>query len=152
MIARKIWEGQTAKELGLADSNYASRKETLDRFLAVNGPPVEFEKEYAAWLAEDHSGNVLFDPNDSGARTCCTQQEVQDAEPPAVSTMFADLAKSLAAIAKSGVKMVDEAEHARRYLLCKDCQWFKAYRCMKCGCYMKLKSKFAAMSCPINLW
>ena len=61
-------------------------------------------------------------------------------------------AESVEIVTKSGFKFVDSKEHHRRYDICVGCSKLKKSRCLICGCFMKLKSKFHAMHCPLGLW
>lgn len=59
--------------------------------------------------------------------------------------------------AKSGFKLADEAELARRKSICKTCNfWYPTARmglgkCLKCGC-SSAKLKLASEKCPIGKW
>ena len=59
--------------------------------------------------------------------------------------------------AKSGFKLADEAELARRTQICNKCKfWYPAARmglgkCLKCGCSLA-KLKLASEECPIGKW
>ena len=59
--------------------------------------------------------------------------------------------------AKSGFKLADEAELARRKSICNKCNfWYPTARmglgkCLKCGC-SSAKLKLASESCPIGRW
>ena len=41
-----------------------------------------------------------------------------------------------------------------RLAICSSCEFLKKKRmqCMKCGCYMKLKSTLKQASCPVGKW
>ena len=40
-----------------------------------------------------------------------------------------------------------------RWSICKGCEFLtESNRCLKCGCFMKIKHKFAHASCPIGKW
>jgi hypothetical protein len=41
-----------------------------------------------------------------------------------------------------------------RYEICKECPHFLAItkQCVKCGCFMHLKTKLAHAECPVNKW
>ena len=72
---------------------------------------------------------------------------------PSRSQMASNFAKNVAAITRSGVSLCSEEEHDKRFSLCKSCEYLsEKERCMKCGCFMKIKTKFAAMKCPIGKW
>ena len=48
---------------------------------------------------------------------------------------------------------VDEKTKDERWDHCKGCTFLtKRDRCVKCGCFMKLKVKFKGASCPIGIW
>ncbi len=51
-------------------------------------------------------------------------------------------------------EFVSDSEQKERYSICKVCPEFidLTTQCKKCGCIMKLKTKLAAATCPINKW
>jgi hypothetical protein len=53
---------------------------------------------------------------------------------------------------QAGYKLVDKAEHKRRYSICKGCDFLVNYQCQKCGCFMFVKSKLSGMECKESLW
>ena len=41
----------------------------------------------------------------------------------------------------------------KRWDICKGCEFLtEKNRCEKCGCFMKLKTRFATVACPIGKW
>lgn len=36
--------------------------------------------------------------------------------------------------------------------ICKNCEFNKFKVCTKCGCFIKLKTRFLQSNCPINRW
>lgn len=68
------------------------------------------------------------------------------------SKMAKGLATSIKDIAKSKTKFCSSEEHDERYFICTNCEFLKNGRCTRCGCFMKIKTKFAAMKCPIGKW
>ena len=50
--------------------------------------------------------------------------------------------------------MVGKFEQRRRYDICQACKHFngKHNRCMECGCYLNVKTKFKSEECPIKKW
>jgi len=47
----------------------------------------------------------------------------------------------------------DEAVLKMRWDLCSGCEFLTdANKCQKCGCFMKVKHKFAQASCPVGKW
>ena len=71
--------------------------------------------------------------------------------------MLGKFAKATYNWAKSGFKLADETELARRKSICNTCNfWYPAARmglgkCLKCGC-TSLKLKFDTESCPTGKW
>lgn len=55
MIARRIFEGESAIEVGISAADYASRRATLDRYLQSSGGTFD-ETDYLAWLQTDQAG------------------------------------------------------------------------------------------------
>ena len=41
-----------------------------------------------------------------------------------------------------------------RIAICESCEFYikSTTNCKKCGCFMKIKTKFDGMSCPIEKW
>lgn len=53
-----------------------------------------------------------------------------------------------------GILLADENKTDMRMNLCADCKSFdkKSSRCGLCGCFMNLKVRLDASSCPIGKW
>ena len=49
---------------------------------------------------------------------------------------------------------VDKEKFRSRMKLCEGCDLYNHHtkRCKECGCYMLMKAKFNATSCPIGKW
>jgi hypothetical protein len=54
-------------------------------------------------------------------------------------------------VVKDPVPVSDEVQE-ERMLICHQCPKFCDGRCIECGCYMRLKTKFAEVECPIGKW
>lgn len=79
---------------------------------------------------------------------CCQNKEL-----PTVSDMAKGLVESAAAWAKAGYKLASKEEHAKRMARCASCEFLtENKRCLKCGCFMELKSRLEGMKCPIAIW
>lgn len=157
MISKRIYEGATAEKLGLTETQYRSRKAVVDRFAAQWDESQPFEEAFLPWLEKDQrvrEDMKLVSSKQEEQQRAKAQEEEQLEEEAALTfgEMFAGLGRSLTAIVKSGVKTVGKEEHERRYTICLDCKDLNDGRCMLCGCFMKLKSKFAAMHCPVQKW
>ena len=46
----------------------------------------------------------------------------------------------------------DEEVLKMRWDICSGCEFLKDDKCLKCGCFMKVKHKLAMASCPIDKW
>lgn len=70
--------------------------------------------------------------------------------------MLKNFAKEGGAIAKGGFKMVSSEDKKARLDLCGACEHHKGkgiqMRCLKCGCFMKIKAGFAEAKCPVGKW
>lgn len=54
--------------------------------------------------------------------------------------------------AAAGYNLASKVERDRRYAVCKECDSFSAGRCKECGCFMKVKSLLAGMTCRLDKW
>lgn len=54
----------------------------------------------------------------------------------------------------NGVLLASEEEKEKRFDICVTCEFLmvKQSRCLKCGCYMNLKTRLKASKCPIGKW
>lgn len=43
-------------------------------------------------------------------------------------------------------------ERNRKLSICGGCEDFEGGKCLRCGCYMRLKSWFKRANCPVNKW
>ena len=47
----------------------------------------------------------------------------------------------------------DDSILQERWSACMGCEFLtEKYKCKKCGCWMRIKSRVARMKCPINKW
>lgn len=51
-------------------------------------------------------------------------------------------------------KLISQEEIDARLSICKSCEFFResSSRCVKCGCFLKVKTMFKTQSCPIGKW
>jgi len=54
----------------------------------------------------------------------------------------------------AGLPIASDAVIEERIAICESCEFYikSTTNCKKCGCFMKLKTKFEGMSCPIQKW
>ena len=129
MIAKEIYLGKTAEDLGLTYTQYASRKETLDKFLA-QWDGEAFEASYLAWLDKTQSGQTA----------------------PGIAAIAKSFSSAVIGAAQTGFSMVDDRVASARINACVECEYMRSDRCMVCGCFTKVKAKFGGMDCPRGLW
>jgi hypothetical protein len=145
MIAERIYCGETAEDIGISELQFLSRKQALEQFLEETPVVEDFARQYLEWVSQSDYGSGQPVSTES---SCCEDRQVA----PSLSEKVAGFGANMKQLVSSRFEAVSEEERIRRYSLCQECQWFKNYRCMQCGCFMKIKSKFAAMRCPIGLW
>ena len=46
----------------------------------------------------------------------------------------------------------DKSLAKKRMDICEECEHYKRYFCVKCGCVMAVKTKYRSMSCPVGKW
>ena len=79
---------------------------------------------------------------------CCGKNKL-----PSATNMLKGLTAATALWAKKGFALVDENERTTRFTVCTTCEYLtEEKRCMKCGCFMEIKSKLAGMKCPVDKW
>lgn len=84
--------------------------------------------------------------------------EITNAELPSVWSMLKNVGSAAVKSAKSGFKMVTNAQYEERTNICKSCEFWnpKAFnntgQCTKCGCSTVAKLKLATEKCPIDKW
>ena len=151
MIAARIYNGESAEEIGLSIVSFSSRKEVLDRYLVFSKGTFD-PHGYLAWLQQDEAGirgeqrpQIIESKSD---RECCSESK----SPASLSEAVAGLGKSLTALTKTRFAQADIEEQERRYQLCQQCGYLVRERCQLCGCFMKIKTKFKAMKCSAGKW
>ncbi len=76
---------------------------------------------------------------------------------PKLTEMIQNFGKAVAqeslAFLKSKPNVTNE-EKDKRFEICKSCEFFvtQSQRCMKCGCYMPIKTGWRSQKCPIGKW
>jgi hypothetical protein len=54
-------------------------------------------------------------------------------------------------VVKDPVPVPDEVQE-QRMSICHQCNKFRNGRCTECGCFMRVKTKFSEVECPIGKW
>ena len=65
-----------------------------------------------------------------------------------------DRLRNLANEITNDLSIASDAVIEERIAICESCEFYfkSTTNCKKCGCFMKIKTKFKAMSCPIQKW
>ena len=76
---------------------------------------------------------------------------------PSMAMMGKSFVKAGAKHIRSGMKKRTKAEQNRCIAVCKNCEFYVEKtkigpRCQKCGCNMKVKSRWATAHCPLGKW
>lgn len=122
----------------MSDIEYASRKETLDAYLAEN----EWDSSrFLGWLRSRPEGTPAPPLN-----------EESKYDKPTPVGMARSAAKAGVGFVLDGLKTVERAEHERRIVVCSACQDLVGGRCKRCGCYMTLKAWLPKQHCPKGAW
>jgi len=75
-----------------------------------------------------------------------------DGNLPSLSSRGRNFAEALFVHAKAGFEIASSEKATERLNICKACDKYKAGRCELCGCFMKVKSTWDSMKCPIGKW
>jgi len=63
--------------------------------------------------------------------------------------MFAD---SVGTWMAAGMPKTEADEITRRLSVCNTCEHFNGTRCLKCGCFIALKTRMRTSKCPVGKW
>jgi len=105
-------------------------------------------EEYADKLIID--GNKL--PKEELVNLLWQGMKNSNYELPPIKTEMENLIRTTKEFVKSGFELVSKEVESERYELCKSCSFFKNYRCLMCGCYMKYKVKVKIAECSKGFW
>jgi len=144
-IAEQIVNGKTATDLGLDEAEFQARKALIEEFLRDNAwEPSAF----MMWLLSQENiavfGGEYLDSKIWERRA--------PPQPPSAKEMAKGFMSSAGEVITSGIKFADDKTYQARMESCQPCEFFVNKRCMRCGCYMNIKAKFAAMHCPAGKW
>ena len=155
MIAERIYNGETAEQIGIPEIQFDSRKEIVDKFL-VGWAGADFTADFLVWLPLQEEGGANEDPArrfDKAAEGCddCPSQH----EMPSLPSRAGHFAVGIFKFIVEGMPLSTKVEAERKLALCEGgCEYFDGSVCRhtKCGCFSKIKTFFETESCPIGKW
>lgn len=84
--------------------------------------------------------------------SCCGR----NAKYPGVHAMAKDLSMTIVQAMRHAIRqgeiLAEEPVVRQRLLICEKCDQKSGVRCLKCGCFLTLKSAIKVATCPINKW
>lgn len=86
---------------------------------------------------------------------CCGgEQKIEATVPQMAKTVAQAGIDTIKHIVSGKGAICSQEEEDARMAICKKCQFYipEKNRCQKCGCFLTLKLKLKAVSCPIRLW
>lgn len=87
-----------------------------------------------------------------GIRVKNLEELQQHMQRPGAVAMAGNLGKSLIEWSASGFKTCEGDELKKRLELCSSCQYLINKRCLKCGCFVEVKTRLATSKCPVGKW
>ena len=65
-----------------------------------------------------------------------------------------DRLRNLANEITNDLSIASDSVIEERIAICESCEFYikSTTNCKKCGCFMKIKTKFKGLSCPIQKW
>jgi hypothetical protein len=105
-----------------------------------------------AKAAFDASADKANPTNIKRISGCCDNKSY-----PSLTSMGGNFVSALAREAKSlvvGEKAIDKDVFNQRITTCQSCEHFvvDSSRCLKCGCFIKIKARMRSQKCPIGKW
>lgn len=141
-IAEGIFNGLSSEEIGISKEEYLERKRLVDEFVKTS--PWD-STAHILWLLSRK--DIALSGGDYPDSHIWVKKEM-----PSTAIQAEGLIKDGSKIIASGGRFASEDVYQSRMAVCEKCANLQKNRCLKCGCYMKIKAKFAVMNCPINLW
>ena len=71
---------------------------------------------------------------------------------PPITAQVANLFREAVAFVGDGCAMVDDAQYRQRLEVCRTCDHRVGKRCTACGCWIGLKARGRAFTCPLDRW
>lgn len=69
-----------------------------------------------------------------------------------VKNLASDGSKIVSNALKGNQTLASDAVREYRWSVCQTCPMLENNRCVKCGCFMKVKVAFSSSACPMDKW
>ena len=102
-------------------------------------------------IGENGGGWGVRAPRAAGLHTSPGGRGESTAFPP-IAAQVASLFHSAVAFVGDGCAVADDAEYRRRLDVCRNCDRRVGKRCTECGCWIGLKARGRAFTCPLGRW
>ena len=87
-----------------------------------------------------------------GIRFKSLEELKQHTQRPGAVAMSGNFSKSLIEWSASGFKTCEGDELIKRLGICSSCEYSINHRCLKCGCFIEVKTRLGTSKCPIGKW
>ena len=71
---------------------------------------------------------------------------------PPLVTQVSNIFQSVVAFVGDGCGIVHDAQYRQRLEICRECDRRTGKRCTACGCWINVKARGRAFSCPLGRW
>ncbi|MGA2259475.1 MAG: DUF6171 family protein [Thermoguttaceae bacterium] len=71
---------------------------------------------------------------------------------PSLASQASNLFQAAVAFVGDGCALVDDAEYRHSLEICRTCDQRVGERCTACGCWIKVKARGRAFTCPLERW
>ena len=116
-------------------------------------PDMEPEQAYMAFLTEMNTPKAVLKGQDQPAGEGCCGGKKEDRPLPPLTEEAKNLLAATTKHLMLGLKKIDEKTLAIRNDICDKCDSMRSDgRCAECGCYMRIKGKWAEAKCKLEKW
>jgi hypothetical protein len=91
-------------------------------------------------MASEANGSAAGTPNGDSMRS------------PRLARQAWNLAQAMVEFAADGAKTLSQEQYSRRLEICDPCEKRRGSRCVECGCFLKVKARGRAFTCPMGKW
>ena len=119
-----------------------------DLEFAAKNRPSDYMDNVLSFASKVEDGIVHMEPEKYTELT----QKYATKKLPSVAKQAFNFAKSATKHMAGGMAGVSEKTYWGRLEMCRGCDKLQDDRCIECGCFVKIKAKWASESCPLGKW